>query len=229
MRDAHRLVETIPDDEKGYTPACTPGDQQVWYVTEAGFYRALGQRQPSRIPDPTVRDQVERFQNWVYHEVLPSIRKTGTYSLPSRPPLPELPAGSPPVLTELDELIKKATPGGRNYADYDKRMLAWHGLWYKEVPVLCPLLVADEKCRANGYARGKQCLCTIGGDLLDHKALWRDKDGNLVFTAEPYDVRMSVLEVFSTGLAQAGLDLEISSRSPWYPTFTTLLKIRRAR
>ncbi|TDD97701.1 BRO-N domain-containing protein [Actinomadura rubrisoli] len=82
FRDAHRLVESIPDEEKGYTTACTPGgDQRIWHVTEPGFYRVLGQRQVSRIKDSTVRDQVTRFQDWVYRDVLPTIRRAGTYAL----------------------------------------------------------------------------------------------------------------------------------------------------
>lgn len=75
-RDAYRLVESIPDGEKGYTTACTPGgDQRIWYVTEAGFYQAIGQRQAARVKDIGIRAMVERFQAWVFGEVLPSIRR----------------------------------------------------------------------------------------------------------------------------------------------------------
>ncbi|MEV8637762.1 phage antirepressor KilAC domain-containing protein [Streptosporangium sp. NPDC051023] len=51
----------------------------MWHVTEPGLYRAIGQRQATRIKNPDVKDQVVRFQRWVYHDVLPSIRKTGQY------------------------------------------------------------------------------------------------------------------------------------------------------
>lgn len=88
FRDAARLVESIPDAEKGYAPACTPGgDQRVWYLTEAGFYRALGQRQVARIRDAGVRAMVERFQAWVYREVLPGLRAGRLVSAP-QPPVP---------------------------------------------------------------------------------------------------------------------------------------------
>jgi prophage antirepressor-like protein len=89
MRDAYRLVETLPDEEKskvrGYTTACTPGDQEIWHVTEPGFYRAIGQRQPARIKNDAVRAQVVRFQNWVYREVLPALRKHGSYRMSQVP------------------------------------------------------------------------------------------------------------------------------------------------
>lgn len=86
MRDAFRLLETIPAEEKGYTTASTPGgEQRVGYVTEAGFYRALGQRQAARISDDSTRAQVERFQSWVYRDVLPAIRRTGGYGVQTNP------------------------------------------------------------------------------------------------------------------------------------------------
>lgn len=91
MRDAHRLVESLPEEEKGYTLSWTPGGpQRVWHLTEPGFYRAIGQRQAARIKDPDIRDQVERFQSWVYSEVLPTIRRTGRYEVaPAAPAIPQ--------------------------------------------------------------------------------------------------------------------------------------------
>lgn len=91
FREAYDLIRSVPDDEKGSEIVRTPGgDQRVWHVTEAGFYRAIGQRQAARVRDLDVRAQVERFQSWVYGEVLPAIRRTGRYE-------PQAPA-------ELDEL-----------------------------------------------------------------------------------------------------------------------------
>jgi len=73
-------VRSIPEPEKGSEIVRTPGgDQRVWYLTEPGFYRAVGQRQATRIKDPAARERVARFQGWVYGEVLPAIRRTGSY------------------------------------------------------------------------------------------------------------------------------------------------------
>lgn len=80
FREAYDLTRSIPSEEKGSEIVRTPGgNQRVWYLTEPGFYRAVGQRQVSRIKDPAARDRVARFQAWVYGEVLPSIRRTGGY------------------------------------------------------------------------------------------------------------------------------------------------------
>lgn len=79
FRDAYNLTASIPEGEKGYSLVSTPnGEQRVLAVTEAGFYRALGQRQTTRIRNSQVRESVERFQSWVYGDVLPSLRRAGT-------------------------------------------------------------------------------------------------------------------------------------------------------
>lgn len=83
FHEARDLVRSIPAGEKGSELVPTlGGTQHVWYLTEPGFYRALGQRQTARIKDPGVRDQVVRFQGWVYGDVLPAIRRTGGYQVP---------------------------------------------------------------------------------------------------------------------------------------------------
>lgn len=79
-RDASTMLANVPEDEKGYGLARTPGgDQGVRHVTEPGFYRLMGQRQAARIKNPAIKDQVTRFQRWVFHDVLPQIRRTGSY------------------------------------------------------------------------------------------------------------------------------------------------------
>lgn len=61
----------IDDDEKGVHSMHTPGgEQQVTFVTEAGFYKlALQSRKP----------EAKAFQRWVTHEVLPALRRDGAY------------------------------------------------------------------------------------------------------------------------------------------------------
>jgi prophage antirepressor-like protein len=94
--DARDLTRNIPEDEKGSELVPTPGgEQQVWVLKEPGFYRAIGQRQAARIKDPEIRAQVERFQSWVYGDVLPSLRKTGRYETVPQPK--EITAAAGPV------------------------------------------------------------------------------------------------------------------------------------
>lgn len=76
FRDATAMLRALPEEEKGYTLVCTPGgDQRISTVTEAGLYRVIGQRQAARIADPKIRDLVERFQRWLFHDALPALRR----------------------------------------------------------------------------------------------------------------------------------------------------------
>lgn len=66
-----KALERLDDDEKGVSSIHTPGGpQDMTVVNESGLYNlVLGSRKP----------EAKRFKRWVTHEVLPSIRKTGSY------------------------------------------------------------------------------------------------------------------------------------------------------
>jgi anti-repressor protein len=64
-------VKPLDDDEKGINIIDTlGGKQRALVVNEPGLYRLIS---ASRKPF------AKEFQRWVYHEVLPEIRKTGAY------------------------------------------------------------------------------------------------------------------------------------------------------
>ena len=80
-RDAANLTRTLDDDEKGTHEVSTPrsGMQTMTVLTESGLYRAILNREIAYVKEPESRAFVKRFQRWVTHEVLPTIRKTGGY------------------------------------------------------------------------------------------------------------------------------------------------------
>jgi len=69
--DTSMTVRRLDEDERGTSSICTPfGDQQMLVINEAGLYSLiLGSRKP----------EAKAFKKWVTSEVLPSIRKTGSY------------------------------------------------------------------------------------------------------------------------------------------------------
>ena len=74
ISDVTSALRALDEDEKGPLTVRTPGgDQQVNCISEPGLYKLLGR---SRKPE------AKRFDRWVRHEVLPSIRKTGGYQAP---------------------------------------------------------------------------------------------------------------------------------------------------
>ena len=67
------LKKHVRDDDKGVGVLPTPGgNQEMKIINESGLYSLI---MKSKLPS------AENFQHWVTSEVLPSIRKTGSYSM----------------------------------------------------------------------------------------------------------------------------------------------------
>ena len=82
----NRAMQSLSDDEKGYTQMNTPkGVQKLAIINEAGLYSLLFAMRPTKargISDAVInerQDKLNKFKRWVTHEVLPSIRKHGAY------------------------------------------------------------------------------------------------------------------------------------------------------
>lgn len=77
-KDATHLTRVLDSDEKGLRSVETlGGEQTLSTISEAGLFHALN----------SARVEAARpFKRWVNHEVLPSIRRTGSYSLPGVTP-----------------------------------------------------------------------------------------------------------------------------------------------
>lgn len=68
-------IKHVPDEWRGVNSVLTPsGEQDMHTLAEQGLYFFLGRSdKPKALP----------FQKWVYGDVIPSIRKTGSYSVPN--------------------------------------------------------------------------------------------------------------------------------------------------
>ena len=83
------IFQSVPNEWKGSNRIATlGGEQDMLILTEQGLYFFL-----CRSDKPTARP----FQKWLAGEVLPSIRRTGSYSLPMTPP----PAPNKPRASDL--------------------------------------------------------------------------------------------------------------------------------
>ncbi|NCE63728.1 hypothetical protein D1159_03825 [Pseudoflavonifractor sp. 524-17] len=72
ISDTWNALQRLDDDEKGTCSISTPGgEQKMNIVNEPGLYSlVLGSRKP----------EAKAFKRWITHEVIPSIRKTGSYT-----------------------------------------------------------------------------------------------------------------------------------------------------
>ena len=93
ISNATRLFQSVPEEWKGVKPIHTlGGEQNMLILTEQGLYFFL-----CRSDKPKARP----FQKWLAGIVLPSIRRTGSYSLPKAPlPAPAAP-DAPDLLSRL--------------------------------------------------------------------------------------------------------------------------------
>ena len=79
-RDAANLTRNLDGDERDTHEVSTPsGTQNMTVLTESGLYRAILNRETAYVKNEEAQAFVKRFQRWVTHEVLPSIRRTGGY------------------------------------------------------------------------------------------------------------------------------------------------------
>jgi prophage antirepressor-like protein len=72
IKNVSDAIERLDDYQKGIVTTDTlGGKQEMLTVTEAGLYALIFTSRKA---------SAKRFQRWVFEEVLPSIRKTGTYT-----------------------------------------------------------------------------------------------------------------------------------------------------
>jgi prophage antirepressor-like protein len=71
LESPHKVAERLDEDEKGRNSIPTPGgNQEMTIISESGLYNVI-----LRSDKP----EAKKFRRWVTHEVLPQIRKTGSY------------------------------------------------------------------------------------------------------------------------------------------------------
>lgn len=90
--NSRMALERLEDDEKGVSLIDTLGGrQEMSIVNEPGLYSLIfGSRKP----------EAKAFKRWVTHEVLPTLRKTGSYTTPGNTS-----AETDPVISELSKRL----------------------------------------------------------------------------------------------------------------------------
>lgn len=110
----HDAVRGLDDDERGADTVRTlGGDQLVTLVNEAGLYSLILR---SRKPE------AKAFKRWITHDVLPAIRKTGSYGSPAGMSFEEMTAH---VIGELNQRIAAAQQRAK---ELESPAAAWNAL-----------------------------------------------------------------------------------------------------
>ena len=107
-RDAANLTRILDDDEKGtHNVSTLGGKQDVSVINESGFYHAAFKSRKA---------EVKPFRKWVTTEVLPAIRKTGSYSGRLKP-----------------QALRQALPSGLTH-EQQAEVKALHNILIQSVP-----------------------------------------------------------------------------------------------
>lgn len=107
LSDVSMTCSRLREKDKGTSSICTPsGNQQVTIISEFGLYElVLGSR----------KEEAKQFKYWLCDEVLPSIRKTGSYRVPVPVEQPKLPSevkalNIAKAVAEIQDLISYNNP-----------------------------------------------------------------------------------------------------------------------
>lgn len=72
LKSPHKVAARLDEDEKGRTFFPTlGGEQELTIINEPGLYTVILR---------SSKPEAKKFKRWITHEVLPSIRKTGSYA-----------------------------------------------------------------------------------------------------------------------------------------------------
>lgn len=101
IKNTSQAFKTLKEGQKGiYLTYTLGGDQDLIYVSESGLYKLIMRSR---------KKEAVAFQDWIFEEVLPKIRKTGSYN--AEPPKQlsqiEILLQSAQVLAEQEKQIKQ--------------------------------------------------------------------------------------------------------------------------
>lgn len=114
LADPRKSVNLLDDDERNTVPVIDSmgREQMTFVVTEAGMYSlVLRSRKP----------EAKAFKRWITHEVLPAIRKTGSYST-----TPALPQDYATALRELAATVEARELAEQKARELEPAASAWN-------------------------------------------------------------------------------------------------------
>lgn len=146
LGNIHSSLSSLDDDEKGLHTMDTPGGQQeLATVNEPGLYSLILR---SRKP------QARAFKRWITHDVIPAIRKTGSYGATSTPALPKSYAEA---LRELASTVEAKERAEAHVAELEPAAHAWDAL---------ASTGRDYSAREAAYILNRDPSITTGQNLL---------------------------------------------------------------
>ena len=153
-RDAANLTRILDDDEKGtHNVSTLGGKQDVSVINESGFYHAAFKSRKA---------EVKPFRKWVTTEVLPAIRKTGSYQISDNLPTKTTADDRTPLRQAVAALV------GRKGIDYSTA----YGMVHQRFNVGAIEDIPAEKLpEAVAYVHALTLHTGLTGEVLDREPL----------------------------------------------------------
>ncbi|MCV7565109.1 phage antirepressor [Micrococcus luteus] len=152
LTDPRKSVNLLDEDERNTVPVTDSlgREQMTFVVTEAGMYSlVLRSRKP----------EAKAFKRWITHEVLPAIRKTGTYSA-----TPALPQDYASALRELAASVEAKAAAEAKVAELQPAASAW-SVMVEATGDYSVDEAAKILCRDPRISTGRQRLFGVMADL----------------------------------------------------------------
>ncbi len=157
LTNSRQIVADFDDDEKLVYTIDTPAQKRsVTMVSEPGLFKMIFKSR---------KHAAKRFQKWVTSEVLPSLRKNGTYSLKSLSKL---------EILEMALESEKKLVALENRVEEDKPKIEYFNTFLDSQDAV-PIGVVAEQLAKEGFAIGQNRLYEF---LYDRKVLKYDRLGN---------------------------------------------------
>lgn len=192
---ANAISQHVDDEDKGVTKMMTPGgNQNIQIINESGMYSLI---LSSKLPN------AKKFKHWVTSEVLPAIRKNGSYQLPQTP-------------EERLKLAMEAT------IHLDERMTNVE----KDVDFIKNTSEIDLNQRFKlRKARDRKSVEVCGGKKSN---FYKDKNKRRkVFRQLEHDFKDSFVISRYEDLSKKDFDRAINFISNWYPSYPLQQDIQR--
>lgn len=163
ISNTSQAVQSLDEDEKDIWNIYTLGGEQPFVtINESGLYTFIMR---SRKP------KAKEFRKWITSEVLPQIRKTGTYTIDNQSSIFYL-----SIIEDLEKELKKAEP---KVEAYDAFMDAGDGV---------SLTMAAQQIGVNPK---KLWIYLIKNNYCHHKSRWRYKPYQIYINAGYFKPRVS--------------------------------------
>ena len=157
------MVKMVEDDEKGMHRVHTlGGDQEMLLINEKGFYRAIFRSN---------KKSVKLFQDWVFGDLLPTLRKEGSYHMA----LKDVPKRLF-TLDEIDTLCDKYLPPlpYQEPEQYDTDSDDWRFIVHNRIDIRTPYQKREDERRLF-----KTQLREICGEYMELRELYALFEANV--------------------------------------------------